>query len=72
MKCIIVIDDKDFKEHIENVIITKDNEEIWKDMIDVDYLKDHMKTLKKKVPHGSDLFNDYVNGWNDCVDEVEK
>ena len=25
---------------------------------------------KKKTPSGSDLFNDYVNGWNDCVDEI--
>ena len=26
--------------------------------------------VKKKTPHGSDVFNDYVNGWNDCVDAI--
>lgn len=25
---------------------------------------------EKKVPYGSDIFNDYINGWNDCVDEI--
>lgn len=25
---------------------------------------------EKKVPSGSDIFNDYVRGWNDCIDEV--
>lgn len=25
---------------------------------------------KKKTPNGSDIFNDYVRGWNECVDEL--
>ena len=25
---------------------------------------------KKKMPNGSDIFNDYVRGWNECVDEL--
>ena len=25
---------------------------------------------KKKTPNGSDIFNDYVRGWNECVDEI--
>ena len=27
---------------------------------------------KKMVPAGSEWFNDYINGWNDCVDEIKK
>ena len=27
---------------------------------------------RKKHPYGSDWFNDYVRGWNDCVDEANK
>ena len=30
------------------------------------------KLPDKKVPYGSDLFNDYVRGYNDCRDDVEK
>ena len=42
MKYVIVVDEEDFKNHIEEVIITHKNEEIWKDMIDVEYIKDHI------------------------------
>ena len=28
------------------------------------------KIPAKKIPNGSDIFNDYVNGWNDCVDAI--
>lgn len=71
MKYIIVIDEKDFKDHIEEIIITHNNEEEWKDMIDTEYIKKYMKPMiSKKYPRGSELFNDYVNGWNDCIDEV--
>lgn len=28
------------------------------------------KITTKKIPNGSDIFNDYVNGWNDCIDEI--
>lgn len=32
-----------------------------------------LKTMpQKKTPYGSDLFNDYVNGWNDCLEEIEE
>ena len=26
---------------------------------------------QRKIPRGSDLFNDYVRGWNECVEEIE-
>lgn len=26
---------------------------------------------QKKVPKGSELFNEYVRGWNECVEEME-
>lgn len=25
---------------------------------------------QKKLPNGSDIFNDYVRGYNDCIDEI--
>lgn len=25
---------------------------------------------KKKIPHGSDIFNDYVRGYNECIDDL--
>lgn len=28
--------------------------------------------MKKMIPNGSDIFNDYVRGWNDCVDKYRK
>ena len=43
MTYVIVVDEEDFKNHIEEVIITHNNEEIWKDMVDVEYLKAHIK-----------------------------
>lgn len=27
---------------------------------------------KKKMPYGSDIFNDYVRGWNEYAEELEK
>lgn len=29
-----------------------------------------LKLLRKKTPYGSDLFNDYVRGYNDCIDDI--
>ena len=26
---------------------------------------------KLKIPNGSDIFNDYVRGWNDCLKEID-
>ena len=26
--------------------------------------------LRKKTPNGSDIFNDYVRGYNDAIDEI--
>lgn len=26
---------------------------------------------QRKTPMGSDLFNEYVRGWNECVEEIE-
>lgn len=26
---------------------------------------------KRKTPNGSDIFNDYVRGYNDCIEEIE-
>lgn len=28
------------------------------------------KIPDKKVPNGSDIYNDYVRGWNACIDEI--
>ena len=30
-----------------------------------------VKTVNLKTPNGSDVFNEYVRGWNDCVREIE-
>lgn len=38
----------------------------------IENFKDGITIPKKKTPAGSDIFNDYVNGWNDCVDEIKK
>lgn len=27
---------------------------------------------KKMTPLGSEWFNDYINGWNDCIDELKR
>lgn len=32
----------------------------------------HALTIRKKEPDGSVIFDDYVRGWNDCLDETEK
>ena len=78
MKYIIVIDEKDFKDHIEEVIITHNNEEEWKDMIDVEYIKKHMMPMlsrkylsednKTEIEESMDI--GYILGWNTCVDEI--
>lgn len=80
MKYIIVIDEKDFKDHIEEVIITHNNEEEWKDMIDVEYIKKHMMPMlsrkylsednKTEIEESMDI--GYILGWNTCVEELEK
>lgn len=36
------------------------------------FIRSNIKIPKKKVPCGSDWFNDYVHGWNDCVDEIKR
>ena len=28
------------------------------------------KLPEKKHPDGSDVFNDYVHGYNDCIDDI--
>lgn len=25
---------------------------------------------ERKIPSGSDIYNDYVRGWNDCIDAI--
>ena len=32
----------------------------------------HWKIIlpEKKIPNGSDIFNDYVRGYNDCIDDL--
>lgn len=25
---------------------------------------------ERKIPNGSDIYNDYVRGWNACIDEI--
>ena len=79
MKYIIVIDEKDFKDHIEEVIVTHDNKEEWKDMIDVEYLKKHMKLMpnRKEIENNESELEEamdigYVLGWNTCIEELEK
>lgn len=27
---------------------------------------------ERKIPSGSDIYNDYVRGWNDCLKEINE
>jgi len=61
MKAVLVID-------IDENHLLKESNELYERLRGY---KCELKPLpQKKTPHGSDLFNDYVNGWNDCIDAI--
>lgn len=60
-KAIIVIE-------IDENHLVKETNELY------DRLKGYKCSLKwlpeKKIPNGSDIFNDHVRGYNECIDEI--
>lgn len=80
MKAILVIDVPDnilidfSKANIEikeNAYLVNKDESKWKYTKPIKIEGVPLRPLPhKKTPKGSDLFNDYVNGWNDCIDAI--
>jgi len=80
MKAVLVIDVPDniilgfSKANIEikeNAYLVNKDENAWKYTKPIRFEGVSLRPLpQKKTPQGSDLFNDYVNGWNDCIDAI--